>query len=168
MDFRISDNGELLFDESTNNQKLKISFHSHNNNGMRIVFKTPEYDNDSIDESALKISFSTNIYNTTYTSEVSDNIEYEQQRLIIALRTEYGEIINHPQLGSRLKLIKHKMINSNSLLKEIEKETQKAINYIIPNAKIIAKQEYIDNYYGSNNISIYIYKNNFLIFKFYI
>jgi hypothetical protein len=93
-------------------------------------------------------------------------LEELKQRLIILFRTEEGACPLNTNLGSKLVIQKHKDINSMPVLQEIQRIVKEKINDLVEDPAVVIKVEKSDSAFFCQNVSIYIYQNNELIFKF--
>ena len=168
MDFAITPRGDLILEEYNEPKSFKLSFRLTEKRGLLVklfISQQPSIQNDA----QFKISFihkeKTGI---THTASLVNDIDMKLQEIRIALTTEREELPKRPNIGSQLHLIKHDNLYDPATLHLVEQAVKESLRTILPDARVLAKPERgIGNFY-CQNISIYIYHQNNLIFKFYL
>ena len=117
----------------------------------------------------LKINFTTKQKTgVTHKASLVNDTEQKLQQIRIALTTERGELPNRRDIGSRLSLAKHQNIHDPENLQNIEQYVLEAISGILTSPVVRAKPEKGTGNFYCQNVGIYIYESDILIFKFYI
>jgi hypothetical protein len=168
IDFAITPNGDLVFDEFEEPKGFKLGFRIAQSKGLNIKFHMLEQNNQQ-EQGALKLSFTTKQKTgATHKAALVSDTEQTLQQIRIALSTERGELPSRETIGSRLSLTKHENINDPANMRRIERYVLEAISGILSSPEVIAKPERgVGNFY-SQTVGIYIYEKGILIFKFYI
>lgn len=168
MDFQISESGDLVLEEQVSSSQLSIAFRISDNPGIEISFHILS-EEANVENKGLKIQFET-IKDSDLSQRVKviRNIEEKIQLIRIALMTELGELVNKKELGSLLKLYKHKDIHDRNNLRFIQTTILDCISNILtePTVRVIP-QNGVGNLYF-HNVAVYIYEEQVQIFKFYV
>ncbi len=169
MDFAITSSGDLILEEFNELKKFKLSFRMSENKGFNLRFSTPNQ-LDYIEKKQFKLSFTNKkTSSNTYKASSVDSVQEKAQQIRIALTTERGELLKRIRVGSKLYMIKHENLHDSQNLRLIEDITKEALKDILnENITIMAKPEKSTGNFYCSNISVYIYYENHLIFKFYI
>lgn len=88
-----------------------------------------------------------------------------KQRVIMRMRTEYGETHLAPQLGSNLAKLKHKNLTDEHVRKEIINQIAEELGDIVENPQIEISHESYDGPFYSQNLTIRIYQKGSLIYN---
>lgn len=168
MDFAIDNKGDLVFSKTKEFDGLNINFRIAEQKGLQLnfIFTDMQTERPSAD---FELNFEfVKKKNKYYKAEIFDTIKQKSQEIRIKLRTERGEIRRREELGSKLYAIKHEELYNNNNIRLIENMVIEALEGAIPNMEVIAKPEKgIGNFYAQN-VGVYIYSDEMLIFKFYI
>jgi hypothetical protein len=166
-DFKITNSGDLAFSNDIFTETMTIKFVMAKYPSFLLSFKTEEK-NENIKPEGFTISFDTNKQPNTSSkfASVKENNEIAQA-IRIRIRSELGELRNNSSIGSVLLLHKHKRINSEEPIEQIKS----IINNIVSN--ITEEEFYVEvvqengsgNFY-CQNITVYIYLKNELIYQF--
>ena len=96
---------------------------------------------------------------------VYDNDEIKQ-RIIMELRTEYGDIANRSQYGSYLSLYKHEDITSSAIIRRIKSAIEGVVEKYLSSPTVEVKHAYGTGAFYCQNLNIYIYDNGRPFFEF--
>lgn len=170
IDFLINNQGDLIFDKYRSLSKFKIFFRQSKYPIFRIKFLQETDYIHSANSNNFKIRFKTTdlLSNENIINSVIHNIEELKQRIMILLRTEYQELGNN-LIGSKLYTYKHQDILSESVQNNIIDTVTKEINSIVDSntvVKVTVSPKKIDGPFYCQNLNIYIYLNEQLIYSF--
>ncbi len=159
-DFKISDTGDLVLDETENIAKAKIKFGLSEYPVLNINFiqnKTSK----KIDENPLRMKamFSVNQKGKTENCQTVLDEDELIQRIMILLRTEYGSIPRDKKFGSYINTERHEDITDDGVLERIKSLVEEELTDILDNPTVVVKRVITDEIFGSQNINIYIYNN---------
>lgn len=156
-DLFLTPRGDLAIENITNNHKrLELNFITSKSNALRLNFFLEDSYQNKPTSTSLCISFA--IDKPEYNKElqmISGN-SYMEQAIKIRLASALGSIEGNKNIGSKLELVIHELIDKPNTLLNLEKIIKEAISDIIPNAKVYIKKptsKYIDY---STNLKVYI------------
>ena len=168
IDFAITPQGDLIFEEFEEPKSFKLSFRITENKGLNVKFHVLDQ-KPKQQKSDFNLSFITKQKTgVTHKAALVNDIEQKLQRIRIALTTERGELPSRQSIGSKLSLARHENINDPSNLRRIENYVSEAVAGILTSPEVIAKPEKGTGNFYCQTVGIYIYENGLLIFKFYI
>lgn len=173
IDFTLNNKGDIILERKDYIPKLKISFRrslfpifnlkflqasevvsNHYNYNLCVKFKVSNNRDDG---------------NDVVNKSVIDKEELKQ-RIRILLRTEQNELLNKEDFGSKVYTYKHLDILADSTLQGIKRTVLNELSNIIDtetntlDVEVIPKMT--DGPFYCQNVNIYIYLNNELLFDF--
>ena len=171
IDFKISNSGDLVLHNSEVFQRMKVSFAASEYPVARVTFlQEGEARDQKPVGTQLLIRFHTRekAFSDGKSVSIINEVEEIRQRIMFALRTEYGDIITKKDFGSEVFRAKHLDINSAAVQKQIEDAVLIAINGILEEPNVIVKPEYYDGTFFCQNINIYVLDGNSIVYDFNI
>lgn len=87
-----------------------------------------------------------------------------KQRVIMHMRTEKGETRLASNLGSELARLKHKNLTNKRIRQEIADLIAMELEDIVGDARVVISHEKYDGPFYSQNITIRIYRGDYLIY----
>ena len=119
------------------------------------------------DTRSFRLRFTTNQNESAYkkikTIHKDDEI---RQRIMLKLRTELNDIFHHQDFGSNINIQRHKII-TDANLELLASMAQDTIQNITNDTyRVEAKQVKRNNNFVTENINLYIYRNEELFFVF--
>jgi hypothetical protein len=167
-DLALTSNGDLVFEKNTAKPNpLKISFNVSNGEVMSLKFKIEDCPTIVGGDNSIKISF--DIKNPLRDKRVmilSDSAA-KVQAIKIRLQSALGEIAERGTIGSKLELVKHRQLYEKSTSTDAVTFVKEAIADILPDAEVrVNPSVTIDDSGYEQKLSIYIYDQGFLIFKY--
>lgn len=137
-----SDKDDIMIEQSNRSRQLKIQFNvSESSKKLKIQFFVETVARPKQTVCPLKINFMIGNTNNPYAKEkiymtpvCANNETYTIQQIMIRLKTELGEVLQRPLLGSRLVEYRHKdkFDKSNLLaIKDIVEGIVNDDNYIV-------------------------------------
>ena len=176
IDFKINNNGELIFNEPEPFSKFKIDFRLSKYPIFNIqFFQEKEYIRTKYDN-VFKITFNTNInlkdINDSNNKNVLD-LEELKQRIMIHLRTEYNELLSSNLIGSNVYKYKHEDLLAETTINGITDTVTNELKTLFEDLKDkeIEVKVYpykIDSPFYCQNLNIEIYINKEFIYNFNI
>ena len=156
-DLFLTPRGDLAIKNMTDSHKrLELNFITSKSNALRLNFFLEDSFQNKPSMTSLAISFSISKPEFNKEIEMITGDSYMEQAIKIRLASALGSIEGNKDIGSKLELVIHELIDSPNTLLNLEKIIKEAISDIIPNAKIYIKKpttRYVD--YSTNlNISI--------------
>ena len=111
-----SDKDDIMIEQSNRSRQLKIQFNvAESSKKLKIQFFVETIARPKQTTHPLKINFTIQNKNNPYTKQnvyaasiCADNEVYTIQQIMIRLKTELGEVLQRPLLGSRLVEYRHK------------------------------------------------------------
>lgn len=168
IDFALNNAGDIILDTKETYDIFKLSFI----NSVYPVFKTNFHilNNPPVkkDKRSFRLSFTTNQNEANYKKiKTIHNDDEIRQRIMLKLRTELNDIFHHQNFGSNINIQRHKII-TDSNLELLASIAQDAIQNITENDtyQVEAKQIKRNNNFVTENINLYIYRNEELFFVF--
>ena len=174
IDFKIDNRGDFILSSSKNYPKLRLDFINSTYKTLKITFEQgqfiPElydYDNKYNDGKRLNIEFYTDRDKAKVNRKVSTIFDKDEikQRIIIALRTEYGEVPFMNNLGSYLVTQRHEDINSEKVHNNVRAIVLNAIGNKLENPEVRVVPKRKDGPFFCSNLNIYVYENDKLFFE---
>ena len=170
IDLLINNQGDLILDKYRPLSKFKISFRQ----SKYPIFKIDFFQNTDYirtDNSSFKIQFKTTnlVAHEDIMNPTIHDIEELKQRIMILLRTEYKELNNNNLIGSKLYTYKHEDILSESVKNGIIDTITEELKTIVDNdtiIKVTVSPELIDGPFYCQNLNIYIFLNDNLVYNF--
>ena len=171
VDFKISNSGDIVLANSRQFPRMRVDFVASTFPAMRIQFlQDAEEYNRQPEAMQCLVRFHTksrDLSNGSLVVIVSDEEEI-QQRILLALRTEYGDIITKPDFGSNVFRIKHLDIQSSTVQRQLEDAILAEIQDILDDPGVVVKPEKYDGVFYCQNINAYIYDGDELVYEFSI
>ena len=168
VDFEMTNSGDLKLSSTEHFPSFNISWYETEFPAFCIKWEQLENPlNDEPADNALLITFTTDKGRTGFTKTVAPVRHNKElaQRLTILLRTELGGSELSPSLGTTLALDKHKDICELQVVKSIQKKILTAIEGLVNNPAVVLKVEEKDGPFYCQNINVYIYQDNDLIYE---
>ena len=169
MDFLLTPSGDITFEmyEKENNP-FKISFITSKTKALTISFHTDTSNKVHTSDTSFTINFSTYNPSNNKTISMTTPDEYYEQQIKLRLLTAIGDMKSFKELGSKIEMYKHKIMDTIDLEQDLHDEILRAIKDIIPNCELVIQLKK-DIYYGySDCISIEIFdldKNKQLLYE---
>jgi hypothetical protein len=158
MDFLLTPSGDITFEMyERKSSPFNISFITSKTKALTISFHTDSSNSIHAKNTSLTINFST--YNPSNDKAISmtTSDEYYEQQIRLRLLTAIGDMKSYKELGSKIEIYKHKIMDSLNLEQSLHDEILRAIKDIIPNCELVIELKK-DIYYGySNCISVEIF-----------
>lgn len=167
IDIRVDNRGDFVLANIQEHPRLRIDWIDTKHQVLRIDFEQAEetarmspkdnqfcidfisvQDERSFDAKALTVS----------------GIEEVKQRLMVRLRTEYGEMNLKQGLGSYLVTQRHEDILSEEVQNMIRSIVFSEVIDMLPNPSVVVKPKKKDGPFYCQNISVYVYNDDELIF----
>lgn len=172
IDFAINNKGDLTFDRYSPINIFKLSFRTTKYPIFQIQFlQEDQHIERDIKDNCFVVKFiTTNLNDKKHKqNKAIHNLDELRQRVMIALRTEENELTDSNLLGSKLYIYKHKDILSLDVQQGIIDTITNYLNNMLDGiynieVKVIPKK--IDNPFFCQNLSIYIFLNDELLYDF--
>ena len=167
IDFKLNQSGDIILEQKKKLDIFTLSFI----NSVNPVFKTNFHISGKINKNNFKqnfcLTFTTDNKNEEEKNITTINFDDEiRQRIMIKLRTELDSLFHHKEFGSTINIQRHKIINEQNL-GLLETAALEAIQNITQDTyRVSAKQVKRNNHFVTENINLYIYKNEELFFIF--
>lgn len=167
LDFKITDSGDLAFSDDIITEEMTIRFVTAKHPSFLLRFWTT-FAEQNIKPEGFTISFDTNkkLFLTDKFASANKDTEIAQA-IRIRVRTELSELRNNLAIGSTLLLYKHKKIDEN-LLDQIESAITNIVAEVTEEEGYSVKvvQEIGSGNFYCQNITVYIYRDNELVYQF--
>lgn len=155
-DLLLTDKGDIVFDEIENTKKLlEIDFVVSTSKVLNLDFYTENLE-DKKYEKGLMIEFyiAKRLHNKK-DKGVTDNA-YKEQQIRIRLNTVLGTLEGNENIGSRLQLLKHKLVDDSRVEADLRKYITEAISDIVADPIIEIKQSETAYLNYTNNLEVTI------------
>ena len=166
IDFMIDDRGDFLLSTPPAYQRLKLSWVNSNYPVLKLSFEQGQSCSERKSYNRLRIDFiadqDSKIMNRKFMT-VNDKKEL-RQRIMIRLRTERGEMNLFKNFGSYLVTQRHEDIMSDDVKTSVENIVYAEIADILQNPKVVAVPKRKDGPFFCQNMNVYIYDDNDLIY----
>lgn len=166
IDFEIDERGDFITTVSQQHKRLQLSWVNSNHSVLRIDFEQGQKYSERKIEGRLCLNFISD-YSTkpvkAMFATVSNNDEI-RQRIIIRLKTEKGEMRLKRTLGSYLVKQRHEDIMAAEVQEAIESIVLSEVYGVLEKPKIIAKPVYTTGPFFCQNMNVYIYNDDELVY----
>ena len=169
IDFKINNKGDLVLGKAQKFDGMRINFFASQFPAMRISFlQEEETSSVGVTGGQMRIRFNTsnNAFEKDKIACVAKTVEELKQRIVIALRTEYGDIVTKPGFGSTVYQLKHKDMYSKDIQQRLHDIVQKQCEKILDEPTVHVKAETYNGVFYCQNINIYIFERKKLLYKF--
>lgn len=166
IDFKVDDRGDFVVSTLPLHKRLKISFVNSKYPVLRVRFEQGQ-DVAAVDgNNKLCVKFATCQGQESMNRRIStvSDINELRQRIMIRLRTEAGEIGLLPSVGSYVTILKHEDILSEKTQAELQSAVLFAIADIVQNPKVVVVPKRKSGPFFCQNINVYIYQNDILLY----
>lgn len=168
LDFKITNSGDLAFSDEIVSEKITLKFEIAEYPSFLLTFNTP-YKTKNEKREGVTVFFDTN-KTPDLNNKFSAIKDYDEiaQAIRIRIRTEFEELERRSSVGSTLLLWKHTIINDN-MINNIKVIIQDILDDIVEDAKYsveVLREEGTGNFY-CQNVTVYIYHEDELIYQFY-
>lgn len=166
LDFAIDDRGDFIVSAPPRYQRLKLSWINSNYPVLRLNFEQGQRYGKTKTTNELKVSFITDQASKTMNSNfvVVTGKDELRQRIIIRLKTERGEMNLFKNLGSYLVTQRHEDIMSEETKMLVENIVLAEVSDILQNPKVIAVPKHTTGPFFCQNMNVYIYEDDELIY----
>lgn len=171
IDFKINNKGDIVLDKTQKLPRMKMCFFTSRFPAMKISFlQGNESQSKPVANNQMRIRFNTrqDAFSNGKVASLARDREEIEQRIIIALRTEYGDIMTKPDFGSTIFQVKHKDMYSKETQQRLHDIVLQQSRDILEEPSVYIKAEEYDGIFYCQNINIYIFENNKLLYKFSI
>ena len=174
IDFEIDNRGDFILSSLKKYPRLRLDFINSTYKTLRIDFeqnrKSPslfKYEDKYNNGKRLNIEFYTDKDKASVNRKLSTVIDKDEirQRIIIALRTEYGEAKVNDELGSYLVTQRHEDITSEDVHNNVRNIVLNAIGSYLNNPDVIVVPKRINGPFYCSNLNIYVYEDDELFFE---
>lgn len=166
MDFMIDDRGDFVLSTAPTYPKLKLSWINSNYPVLRLSFEQAQKCSERKQLGRLRIDFVTDrgsrVLNRRF-STVS-GIDELRQRIMIRLRTERGEMDLFKNFGSYLVTQRHEDIMSDITKTSVENIVYAEVADLLTRPKVIAVPKHKTGPFFCQNMNVYIYDDDDLIY----
>lgn len=168
IDFAISNNGDIMLSPIKQYPRLAIKFFTSQYPKFRLQFHQGQEQKIIEHPGCLKIRFNSKQrkINEGLSSQLLNSKEELKQRILLRLRTELGDIKKRPDYGSDIVSVRHLDINSADTQQKIIDTVYDQVSDIIDNPVIKAVPAICDGTFFCQNIDVYIYDGEELIYRF--
>ena len=167
VDLEMTKSGDLKLSATEKLPSFQIDWYESEFPVFCLDWEQQEKPSAKPENDGLEITFNASNKSTELTKTVRP-VRHEAeltQRLIILLRTELGDSALAPDLGTTMVLNKHQDICSMPVLKEIQSKILAAIDGLVENPSVVLKVEEKDGPFYCQNVGVYIYQNNDLVYQ---
>lgn len=169
IDLKITNNGDLELCRNKMYPDMRIRFFVSPYPGLRLRFlQGEEFKEKTVPAGTAKISFRTKrlpAYKGISVPLITKRKEI-RQRIMVRLRTEYGDIVTKPDFGSEIVTLKHKDINSEEVQQMLHDIVLDQVSDILKNPGVTVVPEKYDGDFYCQNLNIYIFDDKKLIYQF--
>lgn len=168
IDFKISDDGDIVVTNRKELPRLRLGFHVSDSPVFKMSFvQGMESPHDNKYDFCLQFETLNNDVMSPAIFKSCTNQEADKQRIMTRLRTELGELRLMPQEGTNLYQIKHEALTSPDTLASIESIVKNGIESILTGEiKVVASPEKVEGPFYCQNVMIYIFENEKLVYTF--
>lgn len=167
IDIRVDNRGDFVLANMREYPRLRIDWMDSSQPVLRIDFKqaeevvpmSPKKNQFCIDFISVQDERSLNAKALTVSG-----IEEVKQRLMVRLRTEYGEMNLKPGLGSYLVTQRREDIMSDEVQGMIQSIVYSEVIDMLPNPVVVVKPKKKEGPFYCQNLSVYVYNDDELIF----
>lgn len=166
VDFEMTNSGDLKLSAAEQYPGFTISWYESEFPILCLSWEQQEFPVEPKTD-GLTIAFNTGNEKAGFGSVVRPLRHKEElaQRIAILLRTELGSSSLAAGLGTTLCLDKHKDLRDIKTLKSIQDKVLAAVDGLVDNPAVILKVEEKDGPFYCQNVNVYIYQNNELIYQ---
>lgn len=166
LDFKIDDRGDFIVSVPPLYQRLKLSWVNSNYPVLRLNFEQQQSYSTRRMSDKLKVDFITDQASKTMNGKfvVVTGKDELRQRIIIRLKTERGEMNLFKNLGSYLVTQRHEDIMSEETKTLVENIVLAEVADILENPKVIAVPKHTTGPFFCQNMNVYIYEDDELIY----
>lgn len=167
-DFALTETGDLVFEKSGSPRKpFRISFAISDGKAFKINFRTEDCDPIVGGTNSIKITFDLHTSRSNSRVLLLDDADARIQGIKIRIQTVLGDIAGRKAIGSRLETIKHKPLYDKTTSASAVAMVKEAIYDLMPDAIVKVQPEVVIGPQGyTQRMSIYIYEDDILIFKY--
>jgi hypothetical protein len=167
IDFALNNAGDIILEHKETYDIFKLSFVASGYPVFKTNFLVLNNPPTKKDTRSFRLRFTTNQNESAYkkikTIHKDDEI---RQRIMLKLRTELNDIFHHQDFGSNINMQRHKII-TDANLELLASMAQDSIQNITNDTyRVEAKQVKRNNNFVTENINLYIYRNEELFFVF--
>lgn len=167
IDFALNNAGDIILEHKEIYDIFKLSFIDSGYPVFKTNFHIINNPPAKKDKRSFRLRFTTNQNESAYkkikTIYKDDEIK---QRIMLKLRTELNDIFHHQDFGSNINMQRHKII-TDANLELLASMAQDTIQNITNDTyRVEAKQIKRNNNFVTENINLYIYRNEELFFVF--
>lgn len=167
IDFALNNAGDIILEHKEIYDIFKLSFVDSGYPVFKTNFHVLNNPPAKKDKRSFRLRFTTNQNESAYkkikTIHKNDEI---RQRIMLKLRTELNDIFHHQDFGSNINIQRHKII-TDANLELLASMAQDTIQNITNDTyRVEAKQVKRNNNFVTENINLYIYRNEELFFVF--
>lgn len=167
IDFALNNAGDIILEHKETYDIFKLSFVGPGYPVFKTNFHMLNNPPAKKDKRSFRLRFTTNQNESAYkkikTIHKDDEI---RQRIMLKLRTELNDIFHHQDFGSNINIQRHKII-TDANLELLASMAQDTIQNITNDTyRVEAKQVKRNNNFVTENINLYIYRNEELFFVF--
>lgn len=166
LDFALDDRGDFILSTPPNHQRLKLSWIDSNYPTLRLSFEQGQPCSERKKYTRLRVDFITDYSSRIMHRKfavVNDRSEL-RQRIMIRLRTEKGETKLLKNLGSFLVTQRHEDIMSDTVKAYVESIVLLEVSDILAKPKVVAVPKRKSGPFFCQNMNVYIYENESLIY----
>lgn len=167
VDFEMTNSGDLKLSAAEKYPGFAIEWYESEFPVLRLDWEQQALPPESYDDDGFTLTFNTVSRNNNLAMTALP-VRHEKelrQRIAILLRTELGSTPLSPGLGTTLSLDRHEDLCSMQTLKSIQGKVIAAIKDLVENPSVVLKVEEKIGPFYCQNVGIYIYQNNELIYQ---
>ena len=168
IDFKINNKGDLILSKQEEFPRMKIQWMNASFPVFRVQFFQGEEFPQMKHKDGFKLTFHTSnaLINGKSKTNVVKGIEELKQRILVFLRTEYGEMLTKQDFGSQVSIMKHKTITDPSVLSTIEEIIKSELSDAVHDLNVeVAAASYEGPFY-CQNVNVYIWQGKELLYEF--
>ena len=163
MDFEITKTGDLAIVEKETADTFQVRFRIGDPGLQVSFFLLPGASEAPSGSFGLSFSTANKGVLTGVSAAVIENDDELVQRIWIALATELGDLRNRADVGSKISLVRHKPLFSQTVLDELQLVAQNAISSLVSDATIVARPELGTGFLYCSHVSLYVYRGGKLL-----
>lgn len=168
IDFKLSDDGDIVVAHKKELPRMRISFHASPQDVFRLSFtQGMEYRRENDAHFCLQFETKNNDVKSPATFDSCIKEDEIRQSIIMRLRTEYGELRALPEEGSLLYQVRHKELIAEDTIALVQSIVEESMADILDGeVNVVASPEKVDGPFYCQNLMIYIFKDNKLVYQF--
>lgn len=169
IDIEVNLRGDVVLKKAEPRPALKLTIGKSLYPLLHLPFKSGKNFSspNPIPPNSLSLSFDVGSYEQPKESFALRDIEELRQRIMVILRTEFGEIHGEKTFGAKIPTLKHLDITKEETLSQVQQHVYETVSSLLTSPRVeVRRKKLPESHFYNQNLFVYVYDGKTEIYNF--